>query len=591
MSINRIFFILVLSILMVIGHSCDRSDDYSQILMEAEQLLQENPQEGYKNIQHIKSFFKNAPERDRQFLTLLEIKATDKSFVPHRSDSLSIANLIEYFRKEGPRERLAEVYYYAGRILEDNRDFTEALKFYQKAEQTILPVMGIAKSKTQLYTLILGHVGEMYRQGGLWDEAAQQFLKAVKIDEQNNDTIGLIQDCMPLVQILAYLGKVDSAKVMLNYADNLAKECSDKSIQSKVYMTMGYIYSNIAATRDYKKSIEALKKSLDNVAYYDSAHAIATLGSTYYRMHEYDSAAMYLKRILNTEDFSIRRIAYYCMTGIDIIRKDPASALWNLDKYISLEDSIKNSTYTSEMATLKAKYDYSLKELENLNLRASNVTQRLYLIICLSIICLLTAIILIIVLSRRKRKLQVRQIKVNHLRLEEDSTKANNEKLQLNRKRLEEVNRKLEDYPTDSHLLSLKDELAVEVKNIEIALALNQLRKQQASEKFKLTEGYKVMRQCVAERRIANTDIWEIWNRDFSENYAWFRQRLEQYLEPTEFQWRMCMLIRADFKPSEISLLLSTSAGNISTSRLRMYKKVFDEKGDSAKWDEFIMGL
>ena len=61
----------------------------------------------------------------------LRLKAQDKSYVTHRSDS-TILRLIEYYRGT---EMEAEVTYYAGRVYSDLGDYPTALRYFQDANE------------------------------------------------------------------------------------------------------------------------------------------------------------------------------------------------------------------------------------------------------------------------------------------------------------------------------------------------------------------------------------------------------------------------------------------------------------------------
>lgn len=58
------------------------------------------------------------PERVRMYYRLLTVKAADKAYVTHMSDSI-IRPVLDYYEQEGDRRLLPEAYYYAGRVYRD----------------------------------------------------------------------------------------------------------------------------------------------------------------------------------------------------------------------------------------------------------------------------------------------------------------------------------------------------------------------------------------------------------------------------------------------------------------------------------------
>lgn len=56
-------------------------------------------------------------------------------------------------------------------------------------------------------------------------------------------------------------------------------------------------------------------------------------------------------------------------------------------------------------------------------------------------------------------------------------------------------------------------------------------------------------------------------------------------------EWRVCLLIKLRFTPTEIAGTLAKEPSSISSIRSRLYKKIFDKPGSSKDWDAFIMSL
>ena len=63
---------------------------------------------------------------------LLTLKAADKSFVTHTSDTLA-RRIVAHYEEGGDERLLPEVYYYAGRVYRDIGDAPQALDYLQKA--------------------------------------------------------------------------------------------------------------------------------------------------------------------------------------------------------------------------------------------------------------------------------------------------------------------------------------------------------------------------------------------------------------------------------------------------------------------------
>ena len=71
-------------------------------------------------------------DADRNFHALLRVKADDKLFRKHRSDSL-ILPVVEYEGKHRSRGLYPEALYYAGRVYSDLGDYPTATDYFQQA--------------------------------------------------------------------------------------------------------------------------------------------------------------------------------------------------------------------------------------------------------------------------------------------------------------------------------------------------------------------------------------------------------------------------------------------------------------------------
>lgn len=56
-------------------------------------------------------------------------------------------------------------------------------------------------------------------------------------------------------------------------------------------------------------------------------------------------------------------------------------------------------------------------------------------------------------------------------------------------------------------------------------------------------------------------------------------------------EYSVLMLVKLDFKPSEVSVLTGLSIQNVANIRKRMYEKLTKTKGSSKDFDEYVKGL
>ena len=151
-------------------------------------------------------------DRDRHYYDLLTVKARDKAYITHTSDSL-ILSVIDYCRSHDS-EHLPEALYYGGRVYSDLGDYPTALTYFQDALDVTpaddINLLGRLNSQT-------GRLLNAIRQYRL----ANPYLKeSIRIDSIEKDTFGLAFNNQLLSSNYVGQCKYDSASY---YIDNAVK--------------------------------------------------------------------------------------------------------------------------------------------------------------------------------------------------------------------------------------------------------------------------------------------------------------------------------------------------------------------------------
>lgn len=108
---------------------------------------------------------------------------------------------------------------------------------------------------------------------------------------------------------------------------------------------------------------------------------------------------------------------------------------------------------------------------------------------------------------------------------------------------------------------------------------------------FKGSDWYVTIQRRIGHgERITEAD-WEEIERQLKVVYPNFVRNLSGLCRFSDVEWRTCLLIKLDVAPSDIAQTLHREASSISTIRSRLFQKVFDRKGSSREWDEFIASL
>ena len=137
MKFLSVFRPAVLSAVIVLlsAASCsDRSGQVSSALAAADSLMLTQPQAALDTLNGIDSTRVRRMDRsERSFYTLLTTEAEYKCWLPVAKDT-AISEAVRYYRRRGPKDRLARALTMQGAVLSERGDAEGAMAAYKEAE-------------------------------------------------------------------------------------------------------------------------------------------------------------------------------------------------------------------------------------------------------------------------------------------------------------------------------------------------------------------------------------------------------------------------------------------------------------------------
>ncbi len=97
-----------------------------------------------------------------------------------------------------------------------------------------------------------------------------------------------------------------------------------------------------------------------------------------------------------------------------------------------------------------------------------------------------------------------------------------------------------------------------------------------------------LQRRCAA-LEAPSEDEWQRFQTMIDSQCDGFAQRLSSVYKLSQQELRVCLLIKAQFKPSEIAILTVHSKEAITSTRRRLYKKMIGKDGTPEMLDELIL--
>lgn len=287
-------FIYTLAILLA---ACTDRVDYGTLLMQADSLLTVRPDSALTVLDGIPSK-KLKTDADRAYHALLLTQARDKNYVKQKDDSL-ILSAIAYYDKVADAKMQARAYYLWGGFYRDENDYPKAIEKYA----TALSHADKRPASAELKAILLNNMGYLYYTQGLNSEADSIYRQAELLAESQKDTVSLCYTLSQRGMINIERGEsyYPKAEKQMLRALAIGKAHSDKTVLTPLYHSLSMLYCHIP------KPEHALRYAhLNYASLKDTIHCYRTfllLGNAYFLNHQYDSASIYLQKILKTERY------------------------------------------------------------------------------------------------------------------------------------------------------------------------------------------------------------------------------------------------------------------------------------------------
>ncbi|MDE5969838.1 MAG: hypothetical protein K2G74_03290, partial [Muribaculaceae bacterium] len=276
-------------------------------MLELNGLIEAAPQLAFDRLDSI-DYARLSPH-NRHYFDFLSIKANDKTYHLHTSDSL-ILDVINYMSKKGSKAQYAEALYYGGRVYKDLGDHPNAIHYFQRALDELPD-----NTDLNLKANILSQTGRLFNELRLNDEATYYLEQVIEIDKQLKDTVNLVYD-------LQLLGHINLNISNLSTAEKLFKEALDCSSELPVgYSSKSRMY--LAETKRRLGNIDSalfyIKNIISDIPQESQNTALAMTAKVYHDAGRYDSSYFYAKKLVNSNNRINKKTGYEIILSPQII--------------------------------------------------------------------------------------------------------------------------------------------------------------------------------------------------------------------------------------------------------------------------------
>lgn len=538
-------------------------------LKEIAEIVSDSPQEALLSLDSIDC--QTLSESDRHYYDLLTIKAKDKDYIQHTSDSL-IIDVISYY-ENNPRSSLyAEALYYGGRVYSDMGDAPTALQYFHKALDNIPE----SSQSLNLKARVLSQTGGLLQDISLYDEAIPYIEKSLNICELNKDTTNIVYELQLLGGTYLRARKYRLAEYYFNRAIEMSSNLPISfKAKSKMYLAdvkyqVGQLDSALILIRNTPDLVNPIARN----------RALSTASDIYLAKGLLDSAYMYAHELINSPDSNNKVIGYQNLLLPELQKFIPLDTIYQyIDEYRGLLENYYDSNESQLAMNQHNFYNYQLHEREKQSAQQEKdkLLGWLYIISIVAVILVITVLALNI--NRKKQQLRLHEALDNISELK--SSLNNNSSADSGESEPKDI---AKETTTESLRNRLRSEL--------LGIYNNDKKQVEIPSTILKSEAYKELQSYVASGKIIPLDsqLWEQVESAVIESSPNFKYNLQLLTggNLSSQDYRMALLIKCGITPTQMISLLGRTKGTVSYRREALCYKVFDQKLGSKVIDGII---
>lgn len=418
------------------------------------------------------------------------------------------------------------------------QSYEEALRYIEQgdAPQALACLKEAAELTTDdsLCLAIYNDMGHLLFDEGLQEQALGAYQNAQEISRAMADTLGMAYAQFDIANIYRTRDDDDSCVYYFDTAMSLALSQGDSLLATDIRnQQAGYYLWH----KDYERARQLLSPSLSHDE--EMTGGTCFMAADLYRQTgPADSTRYYCKLLLQNEETGLRQMGHKWLADLLLSERQVEEAAKHLQQYELLTDTLMQETDTEALRRISALYDYSQREQENARLEQRNI-----IAVAIIMVLILVLVAAMLYFSRRRMKYRMKVQQLEHLLADYR---------QRDEKATERQNGIMADTPICRHINRLLSD----------------------------------------SRQPSMTDEdWHILEDTFAKIHPTFLSRLQTFHKFSSHEMHICLLLRLGLQPAALAQLTAHSKQSVSSTRSRLFEKVFGQKGTPAQWDEFILSL
>lgn len=588
-AMNRTL-LLIITTIAIIACGCTRQQPSDPRLQRLTLSVDTGPQAAIDSLAAIDPA--TLGDYDRHYYNFLTVKARDKAYIVHTSDSL-ILDVINHF---GRSPKMAEALYYAGRVYSDLGDYPTALRYFHDA----LDRISDDPEEDELRGRVLSQTGRMLSNCGLHRQSLPYLKECLELSISRNDTVNTTYDYQLLGSIYLDLQEYDTATIYLDKAYSLAKHLSD----SDLAFMEGFLAIASYQQNKIDSALIMIRNVPERIFDDDKDFFLVYASNIYFKAEKFDTAYMYAKQAINSpkSDF---QISAYCALLNPELRKysSPDTIFEYLERYRMAIRQMHRQIDEKSITVQNAQYNYSVHERRSTQLRKLN--QKLFLWITL---CVLVIIFVIALYIKRNHALLAKKIELQHAlsvirllnsQLEDNTAKSTHQSIETesiinnteNNANSVHNSYTQTETPPRGHKLSAK-QIQQQIKAEITQLKCHASKADNNQKDLHETDAYQTILFYLHDKKILK-DTDQVWDsimntiHNTSPNFKSTLCRLSCN-KLTSDDYKLAALLKMGFTSSQIAILIGKSKSTIINRRKSLCSKVFYDIVDTSELNQMI---
>ena len=553
---------------LLIGITACVNPKGEDVLAEAERLMRAYPDSALSLLEQAEKEAASYSRRNRMCCRLLQAEAMNKTYLP--LDTLtSMEEVLDYYLSHGNRDERMRACYLMGSMYRDRGNSPLALQYYRDA---------IGEADTTETDCDYAQVSRIYAQMALLFDRQlypqmelEQWKQAMRYALLAKDTLMYIQ-CQESISRAYYLLNMEDSVVACTrrgYAAYLKYGRKDWAAATQIVMADYYLKHDSLAKA--KQALDEYRNGSGN--FYDNGEMKSGFGLYYFYIGEYyektsrlDSALFYYRKLLNCSLGDIMKLegGYKGLMSVYAKMHEADSVVKYAHLFANANDTATLRNSAHEISRTQALYDYS--ESQRIAIEKSEEARRLWIGLCICFVVLMLGGAWIYGYYRKQKvnqmlaNRQYTDLMMQYHQATEELQNVRSNKQQFQQQKEEEIEKlrqMLNAYQEHTH--TDQWESGQSLLQHEIVKRMHQ-------------HAYKLAVPSDAEWQ----DLQGVVEKSLPEFYAKLAAFAGQL---TDQEWKACLLVKLNFIPSELTVLLNLSKQRVTNIRTRLNQKLFGESG------------